>query len=78
MSSKGLCIGILIFIFIIMIVYVIVMFECARKQSFIFKKYVPKTPPGSSFHPLGGVRPLTQEEIDQRNKIIAASTGIAP
>lgn len=74
MSSKEIAIGILIFILITIIVYVIVMFELYKKQTFIFTPYTPPPPPPNSFYPLGSITPLTHEEIDQRNAIIQGST----
>ena len=77
-ASKGIAIGILIFILVIVIVYVIVMFELYKQQKFIFAPYIPPPPPPNSFYPLGSVTHLTQDEIDQRNAVIRASTGTAP
>lgn len=74
-SSKGICVGILIFILIIVIVYAIVLFELHKSQKFIFAPYTPPPPPPNSFFPLGKVTPLTQDQIDNRNAIIRASTG---
>lgn len=77
-TSKAWGIAILIAILAIMIIYVIVMFECFKNQTFIFTPYVAPTPPANFFYPLGTVTPLTQEEIDQRNAIIRASVKSAP
>ena len=77
MSSKEICIGILIFILVVIIIYVLVMFELYKKQKFIFTPYTSTNPPpkpSNSFYPLGSVTPMTQEEIDQRNSIIIGST----
>ena len=74
MSSKEICIGILIFILVIIIVYVIVMFEFYKNESFIFTPYKPPPPPGNAFYPLGNVTPMTADEIEQRNAIIIGST----
>lgn len=74
-STKGIAIGILIFILIVMMIYVIIMFELYKQQKFIFAQYTPPTPPSNHFYPLGNVTPLTQEEIDHRNAIIRASVG---
>jgi len=77
-TSNAISVGILIFILITIIIYVIVMFELFKQRKFIFAPYVPPPPPTNSFYPLGAVSPLTQEQIDQRNAIILASVGIAP
>lgn len=74
-SVKGWSIGILIIILIIIIIYVIVMFELFKKKKFIFAPYTPPPAPPNSFYPLGNITPMTQDEIDQRNAIIKASTG---
>jgi len=76
-ASKGVTIGILIFILFVIALYVIVMFELFKKQSFIFSKYTPPTPPSPYFYPLGNVTPLSQEQINARNAAILASTGTA-
>ena len=60
-----------------MIVYAIVMFEIYKNQTFIFTPYQQPAPPPNTFRPLGNVTPLTQEEINQRNALIRASTGTA-
>ena len=75
-SSKAVSVGILIVILIAIIIYIIVMFELYKQQKFIFSPYTPPSPPPNSFYPLGSVTPMTQEQIDNRNAIIRASTGI--
>ena len=77
-SNTGICVGILIFILITMMIYVIVMFELYKNHSFIFSKYNPPAPQSSAnaFYPLGKITPMTQEQIEQRNAIIRASTNI--
>lgn len=73
-KSKHICVGILIFILVVIVIYVLVMFELFKNQAFIFKPYVPPAPPENSFYPLGKVTPLSQEDIDARNEIILNST----
>ena len=75
MGTRGFSIGILITILIIMIIYVIFIFEMYRKKEFIFSPYTPPPAPVNAFYPLGSVRPMTQDEINTRNEIILASTG---
>lgn len=74
-STRGISVGILIFILISMIVYVIVLFELYKQQTFIFAPYTPPTPPSNYFYPLGKVTPLTPVQIEQRNAVIRASIG---
>lgn len=76
MGVNEVSLGILIGIIIIIIIYVIVLFELYKQKRFIFAPYVPPNPPDRYFYPLGNVTPLTQEEIEQRNAIIRASSGI--
>src|SRR3989338_2159669 len=75
MSTKGISIGILIFIIVVVIVYAIVMLEMSAHKSGIFSPYTPPNPPGEqqAFYPLGTVTPLCQQDIIDRNKIICAS-----
>lgn len=75
MSTTGISIGILIFVLVIMIAYVIFMFEMYKSKKFIFGPYKQPTPSTPHFYPLGKITALSQEEIDHRNKIIKASTG---
>ncbi len=75
MGTKGVSIGILIGILVIIIIYAIFMFEMYRKQQFIFAPYTPPPAPANAFYPLGSVRPMTQDEINTRNEVILASTG---
>lgn len=77
-TVRAWSIGIIITILLIIIIYAIVIFETFKYKTFIFAPYVRPTPPGPHFFPLGSVRPLTQEEINQRNAIILASTGNLP
>jgi len=77
-STKAISIGILISILIILIIYIIVMFELYKQKAFIFATYAPPAPPANSFHPLGTVTPMTQDEINERNALIYASTGTKP
>lgn len=72
-STKHWCIGIMIGILVVMIVYVVVMFEMYLSSSWIFAAYVPATPPAPYFYPLGKVTPLTKEQQDARNDLINAS-----
>ena len=76
-STKAISVGILIFVLLVIIIYVIVMFELYKNKAFIFSPFTPSPPPANSFYPLGSVTPMTQEEIDQRNAIITASRGTA-
>lgn len=78
MSSNAISVTILVFILLTVIIYVIVMFELYKNQTFIFSPYTPPVPQTPHFYPLGAVHPLSQEDINQRNAIIMASTGVAP
>jgi hypothetical protein len=69
--------GIIIFILVVSLVYVIVMFEMAKSKTGIFSKYVIPTPPESFFHPLGDVTPMTPDEIRIKNTVIMNSLNIA-
>jgi hypothetical protein len=54
-KNKGACIGILIGILVISIIYTIVMFECYKNRTFIFTEYIPPKPPTDEtpFYPNG-------------------------
>lgn len=53
-----------------LIIYFIILFECYKSKSFIFAEYKPLELP-NSFHPLGKIRKLTQQEINERNALIS-------
>lgn len=74
-STAGWSIGIIVFILLVSIAYVLVLFECYKNKTFIFAPYTAPPPPANTFYPLGEIIPLTQEQIDQRNTIIRNSIG---
>lgn len=55
------------------IIYVIVLFVCFDKQTFIFAPYTPPTPPENSFYPRGKLTDMTADEIQTRNDAITAA-----
>jgi len=72
-SEKGICIGILISMLIIMMIYIIILFECYKNNTFIFTPYTPPKPPPEEnpFNPTGAIRDLNEAEIAKKNCIIA-------
>lgn len=74
-SEKMICIVLVVVLLIIMLIYAIAIFECHKRQIFIFKPYIPKTPPGNVIFPMGAVTQLTAEEQEERNNYIKANTG---
>ena len=76
-TTKTISVIILIGVLIIMIIYIIILFECFKNKTFIFETYTPPAPPSNQngFYPLGTVTPMTQEQIENRNASILASTG---
>jgi hypothetical protein len=80
MKTKGICITIVVVLLAIIIAYMIFMFEAFKGEFFIFAKYNPPPPPSNlnAFYPLGTITPMTQDEIDARNKQIAVSFTNAP
>lgn len=73
MAERTAVIIILAVILLLMIIYVITMYELYKSHSFIFATYTPPTPQPPVFYPLGKITRLTNEEIQQRNKIISDS-----
>ena len=55
------------------IIYVVVLFVCFDKQTFIFAPYTPPTPPENSFYPRGKLTDMTADEIQTRNDAINAA-----
>jgi hypothetical protein len=72
-SEKNICIGILVSILIIMIIYIIVLFECYKNNTFIFTPYKPPKPPTEEnpFNPTGAVNGLNADQIKLRDCIVA-------
>jgi len=72
-SEKNICIGILISILIIMIIYIIILFECYKSNTFIFSPYTPPNPPTEEnpFKPTGEDRPLNADELKLRDCYVA-------
>ena len=72
-SQKGVCIGILISILLIMIIYIIILFECYKNKTFVFTPYKAPPPPTEEtpFYPTGEIRDLSPEELAQRDCIVA-------
>jgi hypothetical protein len=73
---KHISVGILVTLLILMVIYIIVIFVCFNKKTFIFAPYTPAPPPESSkpFYPLGEITPLSPEEICTKNINIYCST----
>jgi hypothetical protein len=71
-KNKEICIGILIFTLIIIIIYIIVIFECYKNKTFVFGNYTAPAPPASEspFYPTGEIIPIPPEQIAERNRII--------
>jgi flagellar basal body-associated protein FliL len=73
MNGKGVVIGIMLVLLLLLVVYAIALFLLYRDQKLFFAPYKAPTPPGPAFYPLGNVTPLTQEQINQRNALIQAA-----
>lgn len=69
-ASTTVSVILVIVMLLILIGYIIAMFEFAKNKSFIFAPYKPTPRLEKYFYPLNGVTPLTQEEIDKRNELI--------
>lgn len=63
--ERGISIGILVALILILVIYVIILFEMYKGKWGIFAPYVAPNLP-NSFHPLGGVVQLTPQERYQR------------
>jgi hypothetical protein len=72
-TEKNICIGILISILIIMIIYIIVLFECYKNNTFIFTPYTPPKPPveENPFNPTGEIKSLSPDEEDFKKCVVA-------
>lgn len=75
MSSRGIAIGILIFILVVIIIYTVTMLIMATGQKGLFAPYTPPAPPPdqNAFYPLGVTTNMCQEDITNRNILICAS-----
>jgi len=72
--AKGWSIGIISFLLVLIIIYTILIFYWYNTQTVMFAGYTPVTPAFPHIRPLGGVTPMTQEDIDHRNEIICNSS----
>lgn len=61
-------------LFLIIIIYLIVLFELYKGRKFIFSPYTVATFPPDTFFPLGVITQMTAEEIAIRNAIINANS----
>jgi hypothetical protein len=61
-------------IFLGLIIYVIILYECYKQQIFIFTPYKQKVPPEPYFYPLAPVLQLTAAQIAARNANIAEAS----
>ena len=68
-TIKHVSIGILVTLLILMVIYIILMFEWFKNKKFVFAPYVVPAPPDGSnpFYPTGEIQDLTPEEICIRN-----------
>jgi hypothetical protein len=69
MGNKEIITGILIFLIISLIVYIIVIYECYKRQIFIFTPYQPPPAPSNAIY-MGTITQLTPDEIQTRNDAI--------
>lgn len=59
--------------FLSMIVFIIYLFECYKKQTFLFKSYVAPGPPTNGFEPLGVITSLTPDQQAARKAALTAA-----
>lgn len=70
MSTTAISFIIIILILVTIIVYAIVMYEMAKNKTFIFSRYDPEPTFTQHIRPMGPTKPLTQEEIDNIQKLV--------
>lgn len=71
-AYTGIITGILIFLVITLIIYVIVIYETYKKQTFIFAPYTPPPAPNNAIY-MATVTQMTPDEIAERNAVINAA-----
>lgn len=71
MSDRTLCIVFLLILLFLIVIYAFILFECWRKQIFMFGKYKPDPVPLNAFSPQGTVTILGADEIARRQKALA-------
>lgn len=74
MNYKAFSIGLMIFLGVAGVLYIIILYETYKNSNFIFTTYQPPTPPDNSFYPLGSVVAMSQDEIDNKNEIINSNS----
>lgn len=68
-AIKGISIGILVTLILILIVYIVLMFEWYKNKTVVFSPYTPSPPPDSqnAYYPISNVTPMDQDDICRRN-----------
>jgi hypothetical protein len=68
-AIKGISIGVLVTLIIILVVYIVLMFEWYKNRTVVFAPYTPPAPPAdqNAFYPISNVQPMSQEDICRRN-----------
>jgi len=68
-SVKAISLGILVTLIIILVVYIILMFEWYKNQTVVFSPYTPGAPPADQdpYYPISNIQPMSQEQICTRN-----------
>lgn len=69
MDTTNISIGILIFLLITLIIYIIVIYESYKRQTFVFTPYTSPPPPSNAIS-MGDITQLTPDQIQQRNNYI--------
>lgn len=70
MSDRTLCIILLLILLLLLVIYAFFLFECWRRQVFMFGKFKPDPVPANAFQPQGTVTMLGADEILRRRKAL--------
>jgi len=70
MSDRTLSIIFLLILLFIFLIYGFFLFECWRRQAFIFGKFKPDPVPANAFQPQGKVTLLSADEIARRQEAL--------
>lgn len=77
-KNKNIVIFSIFFILaLLLIIYVIFVYECWRSKKYIFEPYTPPAPPPNTFYPMGGVVPSTAAEMAAKAALLDQLDAIA-
>lgn len=70
MEEKWIILIVVALFIIFLIIYVIILYETWKKETFVFAPYEAPDPPSNAFKPQGKLTPLTADQIARNQKYL--------